>query len=96
MKDELAGWKDNATQMGVVAMWMKTFASEIIGHVLNGRILDDAALRQLKTQCLRDLKNIDVTGISIQQEAEFLRKAIEHVEQMIDMAIADGWKLKKM
>ena len=43
MNDELAGWKSNAAQMSLAAMSLKTFASEIIGHVLNGGVLDDIA-----------------------------------------------------
>ena len=96
MNDELAGWKSNATQMGVVAMWLKTFASEIIGYVLNGHILDEAAIQNIKANCMRDLKNLDVVGIDIAQEADLLGKTLQLFDKMADMAIADGWNLKKM
>ena len=94
MNDELANWKRNAAEMSIIAMWLKTFAGEIIGHVLNGNTLDYEAVQQIKAQCVRDLKNLDVIGLGIKQEADILGKAIEHFEQMADMAIADGWKLK--
>ncbi len=94
MNDEVAGWKSNAAQMSVVAMWLKTFASKIIGHVLNGGILDDVAVRKIKADCIRELKNIDVIGLEITQESDLLRKAVQHFEEMADMAITDGWNLK--
>jgi hypothetical protein len=96
MNDELAGWKSNAAQMGIAAMWLKTFASEIIGHVLNGHVLDDAAVQNIKAKCVRELKNLDVVGVDIAQEADLVGKSLQLFEQMADMAIADGWKLKNM
>jgi len=95
MDDELTGWKRNAAEMGIIAMWLKTFASEIIGHVLNGQTLDWLAIQNIKAKCVRDLKNLDVTGIEIADEADLIGKTVQHFEQMVEMAIVDGWKLKK-
>jgi hypothetical protein len=95
MDDELARLRLQTAQMGIVAMWLKTFASEIIGHVLNGNTLDYLAVYNIKKKCTTDLKNIDVIGVEITQEAETLGKAIELFEKMTEIAIKDGWKLKK-
>jgi hypothetical protein len=95
MDEELSGWKGSSAQLSIVAMWLKTFASEIIGHVLNGHALDYLAVQNIKANCVRDIKNTDVIGIEITQEADLLGKALQIFEKMADMAIADGWKLKK-
>ncbi len=44
---------------------------------------------------MTDLKNLDVIDIEITEEADIMGKAIQLFDQMADMAIADGWKLKK-
>ncbi len=95
MDEELARLRNQAAQMAGVAMWLKSFASEIIGYVLNGNTLDYLAVQNIKTKCIRDLKNVDVIGIEITQKADFLRETIQLFEKMVDTAIANGWKLKK-
>jgi hypothetical protein len=53
-------------------MWLKSFASEIIGHVLNGNTPDYLAVHNIKKKCTTDLKNLDVSGIEITQEAAYI------------------------
>jgi hypothetical protein len=96
MQDELDVWKRNAAQMSAIAMWLKTFAAEIIGYGLNGGVLDDGVLVRIKLQCVRDFKNTDVFGLSAEAESEFIGKVVQNLEAMIDMAIADGRKRKKL
>ncbi len=94
MNNELANWQRNAAALGMVAIWMKTFAAEIIGHVLNGGVLDRETVDAIKADCIHEIKNLDVIGFEITEEADMLRKAIQQFGQLADIAISEGWKLK--
>ncbi len=69
---------------------LRKFAARIIAHASGGGTLDDDALAAIRAECIRDLKNADTTGMSIEQEAEAFGKVVESAEKVIDAAIREG------
>jgi hypothetical protein len=80
----------SATQAGMIALAFQDFAAKLIKHVRSGHPLDDVSLMTLRNNCIRDLKNASVVGISLEEEAEIFRQAVENAEKLLDGAIAGG------
>jgi len=80
----------SATQAGMIALAFLDFATKLIKHVRSGHPLDDASLATLRDNCIRDLKNSTMVGMSFEDEAEIFRQAIENAEKLLDGAIARG------
>jgi hypothetical protein len=80
----------SATQAGMIALAFLDFAAKLIKHVRRGYPLDDASLATLRDSCIRDLKNSTMIGMSLEEEAETFRQAIENAEKLLDGAIARG------
>ena len=78
----------SATQAGMIALAFLDFAAKLIKHVRSGHPLDDASLATLRDNCIRDLKNSTMIGMSFEEEAETFRQAIENAEKLLDGAIA--------
>lgn len=89
-KQILQNAKRSATQAGMIALAFQNFAGQLIKHVRSGHPLDDASLAILRDNCIRDLKNSTITGMSLEEEAETFRQAIENAEKLLDGAIASG------
>jgi hypothetical protein len=89
-KQILQNAKRSAAQAGMIALAFQDFAAKLIKHVRSGHPLDDAALATLRGDCIRDLKNSTMIGLSIEEEAETIRQAIENAEKLLDGAIASG------
>jgi hypothetical protein len=80
----------SAAQAGMIALAFQDFTAQLIRHVLSGHLLDDISLMTLRNNCIRDLKNASVVGISLEEEAEIFRQAVENAEKLLDGAIARG------
>ena len=80
----------SATQAGMIALAFQDFAAQLIKHVRSGHPLDDTSLAILRDNCIRDLKNSTMTGMSFEEEAETFRQAVENAEKLLDGAIARG------
>ena len=89
-KQILQNAKRSATQAGMIALAFQDFAAQLIKHVRSGHRLDDASLATLRDNCIRDLKNSTIIGMSFEEEAETFRQAIENAEKLLDGAIARG------
>ncbi len=89
-RDPLTNYRLSLSQAGLVILALHDFAFLLIAHVSNGGALDDDALAAIRTTCLRNLKNADASGTSIEQQAEVFRKAVENVEQLMNDAIRRG------
>lgn len=87
VEEYLASLETNAMILGIVALNMKNFASQIIQHVNGGGPLDDAGLAALKAECVRSLKNTAAEGVPLEQEATALNEALIIFGQMIDDAM---------
>jgi hypothetical protein len=83
----------SATQAGMIALAFQDFAAKLIKHVRGGHAFDDASLATLRDNCIRDLKNSTIIGMSFEEEAETFRQAIENAEKLLDGAIARGKQL---
>ena len=94
VKDYIAGLQTNALVFGILSLSMKDFVSQIIWHVVNGGELDDAGVAALKAKCVRNLKNIEGYGMSIEQEANALNRGLVLFDQMLDEAVTNGRNLK--
>ena len=80
----------SAAQAGMITLAFQDFTAQLIRHVLSGYLLDDLSLMTLRNNCIRDLKNSSVTGMSLEEEAEIFRQAVENAEKLLDAAIARG------
>ena len=80
----------SAAQAGMITLAFQNFTAQLIRHVLSGHLLDDASLMMLRNNCIRDLKNSTITGMSLEEEAEIFRQAVENAEKLLDAAIARG------
>lgn len=89
-KEILQNANRSATQAGMIALAFQDFATKLIRHVRSGRPLDDASLATLRDNCIRNLKNSTMSGMSFEEEAETLRQAVENAEKLLDGAIARG------
>ncbi len=78
----------SAAQAGLIALAFQDFAAKLIKHVRSGHPLDDASLATLRDNCIRDLKNSTILGMSVEDEAETFRQAIENAEKLLDGAIS--------
>jgi hypothetical protein len=87
IEEYLASLETNAMILGIVALNMKNFASQVIQHVNGGGPLDDAGLAALKAKCVRSLKNTAAEGVPLEQEATALNEALIMFGQMIDDAV---------
>ncbi len=74
---------------------LREFAARIIAHVSDGGVLDDSILASIRAECVRKIKNADPTGLSVEQEAEVIGKAVKHVEDLLDATIRDGRKRQR-
>jgi hypothetical protein len=95
MTDELSGWKRSAAQTGIITVGMQIFSTALIGHGLNGLPLDDVMLAKIKRDSIIAIKNMDVVGLKIENEANLLGEVLENLEKVMDATIANGRKLKK-
>lgn len=88
VKEDVAGLETNAMILGIVALSMKDFATQIIRHVNDGGLLDDAGFAALKAKCVRSLKNIAAQGMPLEQEATALNDALMMFGQMMDHVVS--------
>jgi hypothetical protein len=69
---------------------LENFTARVLGHALAGEEITEATLVDIKSECVRNLKNASVTGLPIEQETDALQQAIQDLEKSIDAAIAKG------
>jgi hypothetical protein len=96
MTSDATGWKRSAAQMGIILTGMSHLASQTISYGLLGLPFNDEALAEIKAKSVRHLKNMDVVGLQIEDEAELLREAIENFDKLADSAITQGRKIAEM
>jgi hypothetical protein len=89
-KQILQNAKRSATQAGMIALVFQNFSAKLIKHVRSGHPLDDASLATLRNNCIRDLKNSTMIGMSLDEEVETFRQTIENAEKLLDGAISSG------
>jgi hypothetical protein len=80
----------SAAQAGMITLVFENFTAQLIKYVLSGQLLDDDSLMMLRDNCIRDLKNSTMTGMSLEEEAEIFRQAVENAEKLLDAAITRG------
>jgi hypothetical protein len=80
----------SAAQAGMITLVFENFTAQLIRFVLSGHVLDDMSLLMLRDSCIRDLKNSTMTGMSLEEEAEIFKQAVENAEKLLDAAIARG------
>lgn len=90
IKEYIASLETNAMILGIVALSLKDFASQIIRRVGDCEALDDAGVAILKAICERNLKNIAAEGVPLEQEVHALNEALIMFGQMMDHAVTSG------
>jgi hypothetical protein len=83
VEEYVASLETNAMILGIVALNMKNFVSQIIQHVNGGAPLDGAGLAALKAKCVHSLKNTAAEGVPLEQEATALNEALIIFGQMV-------------
>jgi hypothetical protein len=94
MADELSGWKRSAAQMGVINLGMQIFLRKLIKYGFTGFPFNAEIIEAIKQQSIVDLKNTDVSGLKIEDEADLLREGFENFEKMLDVTITEGRKIE--
>jgi hypothetical protein len=74
----------------MITLVFENFTAQLIRYVLSGHFLDDDSLKMLRDNCIRDLKNSTMTGMSLEEEAEIFRQAVENAEKLLDAARTRG------
>jgi hypothetical protein len=74
----------------MITLVFENFTAQLIKYVLSGQLLDEDSLMMLRDNCIRDLKNSTMTGMSLEEEAEVFRQAVENAEKLLDAAIMRG------
>jgi hypothetical protein len=74
----------------MITLVFENFTARLIRYVLSGHLLDDTSLMRLRDDCIRDLKNSTMTGMSLEEEAEVFRQAVENATKLLDAAITRG------
>ena len=77
-------------QAVLIASSLQDFAIQIIAHVARGGVLDDAAFAAIRASCIRNLKNSEPSGLSVEDQSEIVRKALNDLGYLIDDAIRRG------
>jgi hypothetical protein len=77
----------------MITLVFENFTAQLIRFVLSGHLLDDTSLMTLRDNCIRDLKNSTMTGMSLEEEAEVFRQAVENATKLLDAAITRGRNL---
>jgi|HubBroStandDraft_4_1064222.scaffolds.fasta_scaffold48521_4 hypothetical protein len=78
--------------LAVLVSGLQDFGMQIIARGRKTR-LSRRALDETRQICITNAKNIDLSGMPIETEAEMFRQAIDQLEKFIDAAIAKGWQL---
>lgn len=87
-KDKIiANARSSAMVMGMTAMGLQDFVASIIKQAREGVALTDEVLAEMIEKCIVNLKNSEMTGTSIQQEAETFRGAIDVFTQFAKSAV---------
>jgi len=87
VEEYVTSLETNAMILGILALNMQNFASQIIQHVNEGGPLDNAGLAALKAKCVHSLKNTAAEGVPLEQEATALNKALIIFGQMVEDAM---------
>jgi hypothetical protein len=96
MASDATGWKRSAALMAMMMTGMSNLASQAVSRGLRGLPFDDESLAEIKANSVLHLKNMGVTGIKVEDEAELLREAIEGFDKLADGAIAQGRQISGM
>lgn len=90
--DELSGWKRTAAQMSIINLGLQIFTRDIVKHGYSGLPFSSEFVDAIKQRSIITLKNADVSGIKIEDEANLLREGIEILEKLIDGTLAEARK----
>jgi hypothetical protein len=73
---------------GLVMMSLEHFSSVILAHAVRAHAIDPESIATYKAQVITELKNYDAAGISLHEERELFREAIESLEHLLNSAIS--------
>jgi Trk K+ transport system NAD-binding subunit len=85
----VANLRKSAGQLACLVLGMEDFATQILALAMSGKSIDSDALEKIRASCIVNLKNIEMVGEGVNDEAEIMGKAISDLEQTIDRTIAD-------
>lgn len=88
--EETAIWRRSATVAILVTLALEGFVARAIRHVSSGGVLDDASVAAIKDDSIRNLKNMEATGLPIEADAEVFHQAIAQFNRAINRAVAEG------
>jgi hypothetical protein len=91
----IAGWKKTAIQTALMLLGMQDFAEEIVRHVSRGGTLKDSEFARLMKIATRNVKNMDVSGLPIEQQPKVIGDAIKNLEGMMNRLVIRGRKSRR-
>jgi hypothetical protein len=93
MDDEITrNLKHSALKLGSVAFGLEHFSSRILAHAIRANAIDSQAIESIKARSIADLKDSHFTGLSMEQEVDIIREAIDDLEKLMHTAISRAWE----
>lgn len=86
----VANLRQSAMMLGMVVLSLQDFAALVIGRAHAGGALDDAALDEIRSVALDNLRNSEAGGLPIKAEADAFGQALVQLDQLIVGAIKRG------
>jgi hypothetical protein len=94
MEENEAGWRRNTVQVTALMMAMQDFASRVLRRALRGHPVNGDALAEIRAGTTRYLKNLELTGLAVEDQANIIRQAIEQLDPLINTAIRQATELE--
>jgi hypothetical protein len=88
----IANLRRSGAKMSLVVLGLRNFANCMIDHVHTGGSFSDSELTAIRDQCLFNVKNFDTAGMSLNREADIFREALNDLENLLNLTIAQARK----
>lgn len=82
--------QQSAAALGHVALSLQQFSVRLMRIGLDAGVLDAETLALLREEAIRDLKNAQTVGVSMEMDADAVGQALGMLGPMLDAAIADA------
>jgi hypothetical protein len=90
--DKFAKLMFGTAVLSALVLGLNDFAIQIIARGRKARV-NRNTLDEIRQICITNMKNFDLSGMPIEQDAEVFRQAIDQFEKFMEQAITKGWQL---
>jgi hypothetical protein len=74
-------------RLGSVLIGMRGFAEILVAHGRAGGSFDDDTLAEIAATCVRDMKNTEIRGLPLKEEAQVVGDVAKDLDDLIQTAI---------